>query len=126
MQENGADAKATAQPKRKVAPELCWTAARVAADLKLSRSVKRAQHCDQLCRQPIQIAALHNSSSNSIKTNPCLAPAVVLTSVVGLLYRTFLEAQTVHVVTAAQQCATSFLLVLHVQWLTWSARGAES
>ena len=44
MQENGADAKATDakaadQPKRKVAPELCWTADRIAADLKLGRSV---------------------------------------------------------------------------------------
>jgi len=39
MQENGADAKSTDQLKRKVAPELCWTAARIVADLKLSRSV---------------------------------------------------------------------------------------
>ena len=50
FQGNGADAKLLDDAKRKVAPELCWTAERVAADLKLSR---RAFVLTLACRSPL-------------------------------------------------------------------------
>jgi hypothetical protein len=53
MQGNGGDAKAADDAKRKVAPELCWTAERVAADLKLSRRASDPTVASSLTRQRV-------------------------------------------------------------------------